>query len=113
MPVFLTGTLILFGFLSLYFISKSRENLDDLRHRGVDEGQLDHLFEKQSRLSVILAFLSASITVTVFLFSTLFTSLITSIVGGSSFSYLILGLPGIMLILAALWLFIKIEEKKV
>ena len=113
LSVFFTGAIILFGYLSLYFISKSRENLDDLRHRGVDEGQLNMLFEKQSRLSVILAFLSAFITVTVFLFSTPFISMITSIVGGSSFSYLIFGLPGIILIFAALWLFLKIEEKKV
>ena len=113
LPVFLTGAIIFFGYLSLYFISKSRENIDDLRHRGVDESQLDLLFEKQSRLSVILAFLSAFITVTVFLFSTPFSSMVTSLVGGYSFSYLILGLPGILMILAALWLFLKIEEKKV
>jgi hypothetical protein len=113
LPIFLTGAIILFGYLSLYFISKSRADLDDLRSRGVDEYQLDHLFEKQSRLSVVYAFLSVFITVTVFLFSTPFTSMVTSIMGGLSFSYLIFGLPGIMLILAALWLFLKIEEKKV
>ena len=113
LPIFLTGAIILFGYLSLYFISKSRADLDDLRGRGVDEYQLDHLFEKQSRLSIVYAFLSVFITVTVFLFSTPFTSMITSILGDLSFSYLIFGLPGIMLILAALWLFLKIEEKKV
>ncbi len=113
LPIFLTGSIILFGYLSLYFISKSREDLDGLRRRGVDEDQLNHLFEKQSRMSVTLAFLSVFITVTVFLFSNPFSSLITSLVGGVSFSYLIFGLPGILLILASLWLFLKIEEKKV
>lgn len=112
-PIFLTGIVILFGYLSLYFISKSRANLDDLRKRGVEDEPLHHLFEKQSKLSVLLAFLSCFITLSVYLFGATFSSFVQSIFKGLSYSYLIFGVPGIFLLLASLWLFLKIEEKKV
>jgi hypothetical protein len=111
--IFLTGSVIFLGYLSLYFISKSREDLDDLRYRGVDETQLDILFEKQTRLSVLYAAFSSTLTVTLFLLSEPITSMFKTLVNGHSFGYLIFGVPGILLILAALWLFLKIEEKKI
>ena len=111
LPIYLSGTIILLGYLALHFISKSRHSIRGLRHRGVDEGQLDTIYENQSRLSIGLAFLSAFISITIFLFSGPFSVLLTSIVGNLSFSYLIFGLPGILLLLAALWVFLKIEEK--
>ncbi len=113
LPIYLTGAIILLGYLALHFISKSRHNITGLRLRGVDEEQLDVIYENQSRLSIGLAFLSSFIAVVIFVFSGPFSVMVSSIVGNLSFSYLVFGVPGILLLLAALWVFLKIEEKKV
>lgn len=112
-PIFLTGSIVFLGYLSLYFISKSREDLADLQFRGVDEEQLDVLFEKQTQLGIVLALFSSLLTVTVFLLSGPVGSIIQGVVSGYSFGYLVFGVPGIILILLSLWLFLKMEEKKI
>lgn len=112
-PIFLTGSIVFLGYLSLYFISKSRESNEDLRFRGVDEDQLTVLFEKQTQLGIVLAFTSSLLVVTVFLFADPVSTAIRGLVDGVSFGYLIFGVPGIVLLLVSLWLFLKIEEKKV
>ena len=53
--VYFSGAVMLIGYLSLYFISKSREDLDGLRSRGVEDLQIDPVSEKQTRLSILLA----------------------------------------------------------
>lgn len=113
LPIFLTGTVILLGYLVLHFNSKNRYQISGLSSRGVDEDQLDLLFDNQSRLSISLAFLSAILSVIIFLLSDPFSSFVTSIAGDLSFSYLLFGVPGILMLLAALWVFLKIEEEKV
>jgi hypothetical protein len=113
LPVYLSGTIILLGYLALHFNSKSRYNILSLRNRGVDEEQLKVLYENQSQLNVGLTFLSAFVSLVIYLFSNPFSILITSFVGNVSFSYLLFGLPGILLLLATIWVFLKIEERKI
>ena len=102
---------MLIGYLSLYFISKSREDLDGLRSRGVEDLQLDAVFEKQTRLSVLLALGSALGASLVYLFSGPLNSVLLSLIGAVPSGYLLFGLPGVALLLLSLWFFLKSEEK--
>lgn len=113
LTIFVTGSIVFLGYLSLYFISKSREDVEDLRYRGVDETQLEIVFEKQSTIGTVLALFSVILSVTVFLLSTPVNNLIRGLVTGVSYGYLVFGVPGILLLLVSLWLFLKIEEKKI
>ena len=110
--VFFSGAVMLLGYLSLYFISKSREDIDGLRSRGVEDLQLDAVFEKQTRLCIILALGSVLGTSVVYLFSGPLNSVLLSLLGDVQFGYLLFGLPGIALLLLSIWLFLKSEEKK-
>lgn len=113
LTIFVTGSIVFLGHLSLYFISKSREDVEDLRYRGVDETQLELVFEKQSTIGTVLALFSVILSVTVFLLSTPVNNLIRGLVTGVSYGYLVFGVPGILILLVSLWLFLKIEEKKI
>jgi len=110
--VYFSGAVMLLGYLSLYFISKSREGLDGLRSRGVEDLQLDVVLEKQTGLSVLLALGSVLGASVVYLFSGPLNSVLLSSLGGIPFGYLLFGLPGVALLLLSLWLFLKSEEKK-
>jgi len=110
--VYFSGSVMLLGYLSLYFISKSREDLDGLRSRGVEDLQLDAVFEKQTRLSVLLALGSALGASVVYLFSGPLNSVLLSLLGVIPSGYLLFGLPGVALLLLSLWFFLKSEEKK-
>ena len=110
--VFFSGTVMLLGYLSLYFISKSREDLDGLRSRGVDEMQLDTVFMKQTMLSVLLALGAVMGASAVYLLGDPLNSFLFSTLGGLPSGYLLFGLPGVVLLLLSIWLFLKSEEKK-
>ena len=110
--VYFSGAVMLLGYLSLYFISKSREDLDALRSRGVEDQQLDVVFEKQTRLSVILALGSVLGAAVVYLFSGPLNSVLLSLIGSIPFGYLLFGLPGVALLLLSIWFFLKSKEKK-
>ena len=110
--VFFSGAVMLLGYLSLYFISKSREDLDGLRLRGVDELQLDAVFMNQTRLSVLLAFGSVLGASTIFMLGDPLNSILLPLLEDIPFGYLLFGLPGVALLLLSIWLFLKSEEKK-
>ena len=110
--VYFSGAAMLLGYISLYFISKSREDLYGLRSRGVDELQLDSVFMKQTRLSVLLAFGSVFGASGIFILGDPLNSVLLPLLGDISFGYLLFGLPGVVLLLLSIWLFLKSEEKK-
>ncbi len=110
--VYFSGAVMLLGYLSLYFISKSREDLGGLRSRGVDPLQLDAVFMKQTRLSILLAFGSVLGASVVYMLSGPLNSTLLSLLGDTPFGYLLFGLPGVALLLLSIWLFLKSEEKK-
>jgi hypothetical protein len=110
--VYFSGTVMLLGYLSLYFISRSREDLEGLRQRGVDELQLDAVFMKQTRLSVLLglgAVMGASL---LYVLSGPLNSVLLPLLGDISFGYMLFGVPGVALLLLSIWLFLKSEEKE-
>ncbi len=110
--VFFSGTVMLLGYLSLYFISRSREDLEGLKQRGVDDLQLDSVFMKQTRLSVLLAIGSVMGASLLYVLSGTLNSVLLPLLGDISFGYMLFGVPGVALLLLSIWLFLKSEEKK-
>ena len=108
--VYLSGAVILLGYLSLYFISLSRKTSEELAYRGIEEHRFNEVFLKQSALSITLTASAVLVSTLVFLGISPLNSLIQSILGRQPYSYLAFGVPGVTLLLLSLWFYFK-EQK--
>jgi len=109
--VFLSCAVILIGYLSLYFTSMSRKTSQELTYRGVEESRVDLITLRQSALSITLITSAAILTTIIFLTITPLNTLIQSIIGQQSYSYLAFGVPGVALLLFTLWYYLREQEK--
>ncbi len=109
--VYLSGAIILVGYLSLYFISLSRKTSAELSSRGVEPSQIDDIFHKQSTLSITLAIIATVISSTVFLMTGPLNTFIQTLFGQHPYSYLAYGVPGVTLLLFSLWFYLREQEK--
>ncbi len=108
--VYLSGAVILIGYLSLYFISLGRKTREELAYRGIDETSVGEIFARQSRLSIELALAAAITASSIFLITGPLNSLLQSIIGQLPFSYLAFGVPGVVLLLLSLWFYLREQE---
>ena len=109
--VFLSGAIILLGYLSLYFISLSRKTSEELAYRGIEENSINEIFLRQSALSITLTASAALITTMVFLSIPPLNTLIQTILGQQPYGYLAFGVPGVTLLLFSLWYYFREQEK--
>ena len=109
--VYLSGAIILLGYLSLYFISLSRKTSQELAYRGIEENSINEIFQRQSALSITLTASAALITTIVFLAIPPLSTLIQTILGQQSYGYLAFGVPGVTLLLLSLWYYFREQEK--
>ena len=109
--VYLSGAVILLGYLSLYFTSLSRKTSEELAYRGVEEKRVNQVFLKQSALSITLTTSAALISTVVFLAIPPLNTLLLSIIGQQPYNYLAFGVPGVTLLLLSLWFYLREQEK--
>jgi len=109
--VFLSGAVILLGYLSLYFTSLSRKTSEELAYRGIEENSINEVFLRQSALSITLTASAALITTIVFLTISPLSTLIKTILGQQPYGYLAFGVPGVTLLLFSLWYYFREQEK--
>lgn len=109
--VYLSGAIILVGYLSLYFISISRKTSAELSSRGVEPSQINDIFHKQSTLSITLAITATIISSTVFLVTGPLNTFIQAVFGQHPYSYLAYGVPGVTLLLFSLLFYLREQEK--
>ena len=108
--IFLSGTIILLVYLTLYFISLSRKTSVELAYRGIEETRVDEVFTKQSNLSIQLALAAAIKSSSLFLITGPLNSVLQSIFGQQPYSNLAFGVPGVALLLFSIWYYLREHE---
>jgi hypothetical protein len=109
--VFLSGAIILVGYLSLYFTSKSRTTGKKLTMRGVDKNRINHVFMRQSLWSIKLTLASALVSTIVFISIDPLNNILHSLIGVKPYNYLIFGVPGVLLLLYSIKFYFREQEK--
>ncbi len=108
--VFISGAVILVGYLSLYFTSVSRRTSIELTTRGIDENRSNGIFIKQSTIAIALTGAAAAISTIVFISLTPINTVLQSITGNLPYGYLVFGVPGVLLLLATLWFYLRGQQ---
>jgi magnesium-transporting ATPase (P-type) len=89
--VFLTGVIILVGYISLLFTSKFKETSQELIERGADDSRVQEISAKQSILTIGLVIASAILSIMVYVSTPFVSGLISSSISKIPNNYLILG----------------------
>ena len=110
--VFISGAIILVGYLSLYFTSVSRRTSLELINRGIEENRSNQIFIKQSTIAMALTGASAAVSIIVFIALNPINTLLQTILGNLPYGYLAFGVPGVLLLLATLWFYLRGQEKE-
>jgi len=110
--VFISGAIILVGYLSLYFTSVSRRTSLELINRGIEENRSNQIFIKQSTIAIALTGASAAVSIIVFVALNPINTLLQTIIGNLPYGYLAFGVPGVLLLLATLWFYLRGQEKE-
>ena len=103
--VFLTGVIILVGYISLFFTSRFKETSRELLERGADQGRVQEMFVKQSFLTIGLVFASALLSAMVYVSVPLLNGLLASSISGISDSYLFLGVLAVVTLSVTVFVF--------
>jgi magnesium-transporting ATPase (P-type) len=103
--VFLTGVVILVGYISLLFTSKFKETSRELVERGADYGRVQEIFVKQSVLTIGLVFASALLSLVVYVSIPFVSSLMASSISRISYSYLVLGILAVVIFSVTVFFF--------
>ncbi len=103
--VFLTGVVILVGYISLFFTSRFKETSRELVERGADNGRVQEIFVKQSVLTIELVFASALLSVMVYVSIPFVNSMLASSISGLSYSYLVLGVLAVVILSVTIFIF--------
>ena len=108
--VFLTGVVILVGYLSLFFTSRFKETSRELTERGANLGRVQEVFVKQSTLTIGIVLASALLSVMVYVSIPFLHSLLAPSVSGISYIYLLLG--GLSVIILTVTFFVFYNEHR-
>ena len=103
--VFLTGVVILVGYISLLFTSRLKETSRELVGRGADNSRVQEIFVKQSILTIGLVFASALLSVMVYASIPFVSSLLASSLSRISYGYLILGVLAVIILSVTVFFF--------
>jgi hypothetical protein len=103
--VFLTGAIIIVGYISLFFTSRFKETSKELVERGANSGRVQEVFVKQSILTIGMVFASTLLSVMVYVTIPFLNSLLDSMVSGISYNYLVFGGVGIIILVLTLFIF--------
>jgi hypothetical protein len=103
--VFLTGVVILVGYISLLFTSRFKETSQELVERGADHVLVQEIFVKQSVLAIGLVFASALLSVMVYVSIPFVSNMLASSVSSISNSYLVLGVLAVVILSVTLFFF--------
>jgi magnesium-transporting ATPase (P-type) len=103
--VFLTGVVILVGYISLLFTSKFKETSRELVERGADYGRVQEIFVKQSVLTIGLVLASALLSLVVYVSIPFVSSLMASSISRISYSYLVLGILAVVIFSVTVFFF--------
>jgi len=103
--VFLTGVVILVGYISLLFTSRFKETSQELVERGADHVRVQEIFVKQSVLAIGLVFASALLSVMVYVSITFVCNILASSISKISYSYLVLGILAVVILSVTLFFF--------
>jgi hypothetical protein len=100
--VFLTGVVVIAGYITLLYTSKIREELDGLSQRGANSIELDDVFVKQTSLILSLIVLSIVIVSCITIGTTWVSSILTPMLSEFQFTYLVFGATAILLMLGGI-----------
>jgi hypothetical protein len=103
--VFLTGVVILVGYISLLFTSRFKETSQELVERGADHIRVQEIFVKQSVLAIGLVFASALLSVMVYVSIPFVSDILASSISRISYSYLVLGVLAVVILSVTLFFF--------
>jgi hypothetical protein len=103
--VFLTGVVILVGYISLLFTSRFKETSQELVERGADHIRVQEIFVKQSVLAIGLVFASALLSVMVYVSIPFVSNILASSISRISYSYLVLGVLAVVILSVTLFFF--------
>ena len=103
--VYLTGVVILVGYISLFFTSRFKETSRELEERGANIGKVQEVFVKQSTLTIGIALASALLSVMVYVSIPFLHRLLAPWVSGISYIYLFLGGLSVIILSATLFIF--------
>jgi len=103
--VYLTGVVILVGYISLFFTSRFKETSRELAERGANPGRVQEVFVKQSILTISVVLASALLSVMVYVTVTFLSGLLAPSVSGVSYNYLLLGGLGVIILVSTLFVF--------
>ena len=103
--VFLTGVVILVGYISLLFTSRFKETSQELVERGADIVRVQEIFVKQSVLAIGLVFASALLSVMVYVSIPFVSNMMASSISRISYSYLVLGVLAVVILSVTLFFF--------
>lgn len=103
--VFLTGVVILVGYISLLFTSRFKETSQELVERGADDSRVQEIFVKQSILTIGLVFASALLSVMVYVSIPFVSNMLASSISRISYSYLVLGVLAVVILSVTLFFF--------
>jgi len=103
--VYLTGVVILVGYISLFFTSRFKETSRELAERGANPGRVQEVFVKQSILTISMVLASALLSVMVYVSMPFIHSLLFPMVSVVSHSYLLLGGLGVIILVSTLFVF--------
>ena len=90
------------GYITLLYTSKIREELDGLSQRGASSIELDDIFVKQTSLVLSLIVLSIVIVSCITIGTTWVSSILTPMLSGFQFTYLVFGATAILLMLGGI-----------
>jgi hypothetical protein len=110
--VFISGAIILVGYLSVYFTSVSRRTNQELITRGIEENLSNQIFIKQSTIAIALTGAAAAVSIIVFVALTPINTILQSIIGTLPYGYLAFGVPGVLLLLTTLWFYLRGQQKE-
>ncbi|HUV54709.1 MAG TPA: hypothetical protein VMW03_05845 [Candidatus Krumholzibacteriaceae bacterium] len=103
--VFLTGVVILVGYISLLFTSRFKETSRELVERGADNSWVQEIFVKQSILTIGLVFVSALLSGMVYASIPFVSNLLASSISRISYGYLILGVLAVIILSVTIFFF--------
>jgi len=103
--VFLTGVVILVGYISLLFTSRFKETSRELVERGADDSRVQEIFVKQSILTIGLVFASALLSGMVYASIPFVSNLLASSISRISYGYLVLGVLAVVILSVTIFFF--------
>ncbi len=110
--VYLTGVVILIGYISLLFTSRFKETSRELANRGANPDSIQKVFVKQSILTIGIVFASALLGLLVYASIPFLHTLLAPSVAGMSCGYLVLGELGVILLVSTIFVFYNEQRFK-